>query len=175
MSVAGVMVIMFQQSPTVPTNQPREVSWQGAGRELRNVDAASPAAGCGGRGRGAGRHRAGRIGLVVLAPRCDRDGAPRHRAEPDRGTLVGARHQHGHACRDPAARRGTAGGNCQAVHQPARRRRRPSFRFRRAEPIWLTRGAVHLVDQHGLQHMRQDGNVIVPCRYFPAGTRRVAA
>src|SRR6476661_5008773 len=78
----------------------------GCKRGFRNVGGAWPAAGG---GRGVGRDRAGRVDLVVLAPRrrLHRD-APWHCPLPYRGALVGDRRRRGHGGGDPVARRGTA-------------------------------------------------------------------
>src|SRR5436305_6859592 len=67
-----------------------------------------PANGRGGRGRCGGRAGARGVGMVVVAPWCDRDGAPWRRHEPGRGSLAGGRHGRRHACRAIAPGRRTA-------------------------------------------------------------------
>jgi hypothetical protein len=69
----------------------------------------TPASARRGRGRCGHRTNARGVGMVVVAPWCDRDDAPWRRHGPGRGPLVGGRHGRGHACRALASGRRTAG------------------------------------------------------------------
>lgn len=82
-----------------------------AGFEGGVPHAAPPTPASARRGRGRCGHRTGArgAGMVVVAPWCDRDGAPWRRHEPGRGPVVGGRHGRGHACRTLASGCRTAG------------------------------------------------------------------